>query len=228
MKPHKRILLGLLVCGAAAVLIAGASGRSRSNRQQASNSADPPRSKTLREIGQERDIEVPVGSENNEYDDLQSLAKSSVAIVLGRITEEKSSFESDNYISTYYTVNVERVLKDAASSFPASVIGDKPPQPVTSPLKFVRPGGVVYVNGHRVSEKLKGSELLTAGKRYVIFLIWSRAYQSYHLLGGSSGAFLVEDDLRIKTLGSWKQLRQKHDDLYLEVFINEVLSAPAL
>lgn len=228
MKPHKRTLLGLLICTVAAVLIVGASGRSQSKHQQTANSADPPRIKTLREIGQERDVEVPVGSENGEYYDLQILAKSSVAIVLGRITEEKSSLESDNYIDTYYTVEVERILKDAASSFPASIVGDKPPQPLTSPLKFIRPGGVVHLNGHRVSQKLKGSELLTAGKRYIIFLIWSRAHQSYYLLGGSSGAFLVEDDLRIKPLGSWKQLRQKHDDAYLEVFINEVLSAPTL
>src|ERR1043165_4457866 len=165
MKPHKKVLLGLLICGVAAVLIAGASGRSQSNRQQTSNSADPPRIKTLREIGQERDVEVPLPNLefNHEYSDLQSLAKRSSVIIVGRITEEASSFDGDDGIITSYKVDVQRVLKDSAAYQPLGP-NDARPLPLTSPLRFVRPGGIVNVNGHRVSTKLKGSELLTAGK----------------------------------------------------------------
>jgi hypothetical protein len=85
----------------------------------------------------------------------------------------------------------------------------------------------VNVNGHRVSTKLKGSELLTAGKDYVLFLEWSPAFNSYLLMGGSSGAFLIQDNSKIKPLGSEKGLLQ-HEAKDLEAFIHEVLSAPAL
>jgi hypothetical protein len=229
MKPHKKVLLGLLICGVAAVLIAGASGRSQSNRQQASNSADPPRIKTLREIGQERDVEsvIPNLEFNNEYSDLQSLAKRSSVIVVGHITQEASSFpRGDSTIITTYTVDIQRVLKDSAAYQPLGP-NDARPLPLTSPLKFVREGGVMHVNGHRVSRKLKGSELLTAGKDYVLFLEWSPAFESYFLMAGSSGAFLIQDNSKIKPLGSEKGLLQ-HEAKDLEAFIHEVLSAPAL
>jgi hypothetical protein len=178
--------------------------------------------KTLREVGKEREVEklVPNLEHNKEYNNLASLATNSTAIVVARITKEVSSFDSDDYINTTYTLDVQRVLKDITSTTPLGP-NDARPLPLTSPLKIVRAGGVVYVNGHRVSEKLKGSELLTSGKRFVLFLRWSPAFKSYHLMGGASGAFLVQDDQQIKPLGS--ELKLRDGSLDLETFIVEVM-----
>ncbi|MFN2455375.1 MAG: hypothetical protein ABR577_14260, partial [Pyrinomonadaceae bacterium] len=187
----------------------------------------PPKLKTLREVGEERDVEVPVPNleTNAEFSDVSSLAKYSTAIVLGHITDEKTSLSEDgNHINTYYTVDVRRVLKDTTSSTFLRP-NDQPPLPLTSPLTFVRAGGTVIVNGHRVSAKLKGSEFLKAGKDYVLFMEWSPPFKAYHLMAGSSGAFLVQNDSKIKPLGSEKKLKLQSDGTDLETFISEVLKS---
>ncbi|HKC62290.1 MAG TPA: hypothetical protein VKB86_01570, partial [Pyrinomonadaceae bacterium] len=159
---------------------------------------------------------------NKEYNNLSSLAKDSTVIVLGQITKEDSSFDGDDYIITIYTIDVQRVLKDTTSLITLGP-NDAPPLPITPSLKFVRPGGVMNVNGHQVSQKLKGVELLKEGKQYVLFLRWSPAFKSYHLMGGSSGAFLVKDN-RITPLGSEKEFKLKHSGADLEAFVSEVLN----
>lgn len=234
------LLLGLLSCSFAVMIVMGATTRTSSNNQQpkkvrvlkaerelnpnSQDNAGAPKRKTLREIGRERDIEVPVPNLefNREYSNLSSLAKDSTAIVLGQITKERSSFDGDDHIITTYTVDVQRVLKDATSTMPLGA-NDASPLPLTPSLKFVRPGGVANVNGHHVSQKLNGSELLKEGKQYVLFLRWSPAFKSYHLMGGSSGAFLVKDE-RITPLGSEKEFKLKHSGTDLETFISEVLN----
>ena len=234
------LLLGLLSCSFAVMLVTGATRRPQSNSKQqkrtrvlkaerelnpnGQDNASAPKRKTLREIGQERDIEVSVPNLefNNEYSNLSSLAKDSTVTVLGQITKEESSFDGDDHIITTYAVDVQRVLKDTTSSVPLGP-KDAPPLPITPSLKFVRPGGVMNVNGHHVSQKLNGSELLKEGKQYVLFLRWSPAFKSYHIMGGSSGAFLVKGE-RIAPLGSAKEFKLKHSGTDLETFIGEVLN----
>ncbi len=105
-------------------------------------------------------------------------------------------------------------------------IGWKAPPPLVTPFRFVRPGGTVYVNGHRASVKLKGSEFLTLGRSYVVFLHWTGGY--YRLAGGMSGVILIDDDLRTKALGTNQALKlKKYDELSLDAFIEEVLKEPA-
>jgi hypothetical protein len=243
MKSHKKLwlLIGILGCGLVGMLITQAtSGQSRSGDKQPKQlrvlkterevnrknqeAADTPKQKTLRDVGKERDVEVSVPNLefNSEYNNLSSLAKQSDAILIGRITTEESSFsESGNFINTYYTVDVSRVLRDNTANLTLSP-GNERPQPLVSPVRFVRSGGEVKVNGHRVVAKLKGSELLKAGKQYVLFLKWSPDFKSYLLMGGSSGAFLVQNDNHIKALGF--ELGQKKDGADLDTFIAEVLS----
>ncbi len=229
------LLAGTLICGLAVMLVTAATIRQqkkmsviKTERELHPNKQDdvhPPKLKTLREIGEERDIEVSVPNldMDNEYSDVASLARYSTAIVLGHITDEKTSLsESGNYIDTYYTVDVQRVLKDTTSTTYLRP-NDPPVLPPASPLTFVRAGGTVTVNGHRVSAKLKGSELLKAGNDYVLFLRWSPPFNAYHLMAGSSGAFLVQNNSKIKPLGSEKQLKLKHEGKDLETFISEVL-----
>lgn len=82
------------------------------------------------------------------------------------------------------------------------------------------------MNGHRASKRLKGSELLTLGKNYVLFLQWTGGY--YRLAGGMSGVVLVDDELRTKPLGAHQAARlKKYDKLSLDAFIEEVQKEPA-
>ena len=181
--------------------------------------------KKLSEIGSERNVEVSVPNihGNAEYTDLESLSKAAYAIVVGRITEEKSTFDGDDSIFTTYSFDVQRVIKDAhtTTSIPP---GYEEPTPITSPMKFVRSGGAVEYRGHRVSAKLRGSELLKRDNDYVLFLDWSPAFHSYKLLGGSSGAFLVRRGLnQVRPLGFASGLLN-YEGKDLESFLQEVIA----
>jgi hypothetical protein len=90
-------------------------------------------------------------------------------------------------------------------------------------LKIARNGGVVLVNGHRASVRVKGFENLNPGKQYVFFLYWSRNYNAYILAGGISGAVLVNDDLTLKALGSGKDLQLQLQNMKLEDLIDQII-----
>lgn len=144
---------------------------------------------------------------NAEYHELRWLAKDSTAILIGRIIHEASSFSGDDEILTSYRVDVQRVLKDKTNEvIPIlQLLGDpQVPAPLSTPLKVVRSGGVVYLNNHRVSKKLNGGNALEVDADYILFLHWSRDYKAYYLAGGASGAILVGKDLRVIPLGSEK------------------------
>jgi hypothetical protein len=182
--------------------------------------------KTLREIAQEQDIEFDMreGHFDKEYSDLRWLAKHSDAIVLGRILEEETYFSGDNDITTKYKVDVHRIIKDgtSAAALLSQSLGRDVPVPLTTPLRFTRFGGTVHVNGHRASLRVKGSELLTSGKTYILFLQWTG--RNYHIAGGISGAVLVEDNHRVKPLGSEKGMLE-FNDTHLEILVSELLIA---
>jgi hypothetical protein len=180
--------------------------------------------KKLREIGVERDVEVSVPNVENEseYTDLESLSKAAYAIVVGRITDEKSDFDGDDSITTAYNVEVQRVIKDAHTTT-TSLPGYEEPAPITTQLKVVRSGGVVQYRGHRVSAKLRGSELLKRNQDYVFFLYWSPAFNSYKLLGGSSGVFLIRPGLNhVRPLGFASGML-KYEGTDLESFLQAVI-----
>lgn len=195
----------------------------RSQNNQKPEPAQSLRPKKVREIARERDVEIslPESDTNLEWDDLSSLTRNSVAIVAGQITEEESRFSGNNHVLTYYNVDVKRALYGPKLNVPLLEIQNQLP-PLTTPLTIFREGGVVYENGHRVSVKLKGSDSLKVGQDYVFFLWWS-SRGVYQLAAGVSGAFLVEDNLRIKPLGDGKELRRKYHGMDMETFINEVL-----
>src|SRR5947209_13191559 len=149
MKTHKKMWLLFLILGcSAAVLFTVASASQQQvkkiralktarelNRGNQDEGTSAPKRKTLREVGQERDVEVSVPNLefNVEHVDLQSLAKNSTAIVIGQITDEKASFsESGDFINTYYSVDVQRVLKDTTYATPLRP-NDELPGPLTSP-----------------------------------------------------------------------------------------------
>lgn len=185
---------------------------------------DKGRPKKLRETAAERNVEVPVatGESDSEYTDLESLSRSAYAIVVGRITAEQSSFDGDDFIVTNYNVDVQRVIKDAHTTTSAPE-GYAEPDPITTPLKAVRSGGVVQYHGHRVSAKLRGSDLLKPNQDYVLFLYWSPAFNSYKLLGGSSGAFLIRPNQKgVRPLGFASGML-KYEGMDLESFLQAVI-----
>lgn len=202
------------------------SSMQQQSRNQQPQNANSTRRKTLREVAQERDAEVIAHPHSEtEISDLHYLAKSSRAIVLGRITRVEPSFtESGEFIRTFYTLDVQRVLKDTTWDGPWQHLdAGVPPAPLITPLRFVRDGGVVEVNGHKASLKVKGYELLKEGKDYIFFLHWSSFSKVYALAGGISGVVQVEDNLRVKPLASAEKVKLKHDGASLETFIGDIL-----
>jgi hypothetical protein len=199
---------------------------SLTNRQaetKMSQNVNSEQRKSMRQRVQERDVEVElVATEDNaQKSSIQSLKKNAIAIIVGHIAEENSYFDGDDGIVTNYSVEIQRVLKDNTSNWP--YLGFTPPTPLTSPLKVIRDGGEVHVNGHRASMKLEGSEMLKPNKDYVLFLRWSPDFKAYRPVGGVSGFFVVEDS-RIKPVGSKKEIK-KHDGAALQTFVDEILRA---
>jgi hypothetical protein len=182
---------------------------------------DGAKRQTLRDIARDRDIEVEGSEEKNsaEYSDLRLLTKHAEAIVVGRVIKEESSFDGDDHIITAYRLDVQRVLKHTKLHAPLGV-GNEPPAALVTPLKFVRPSGIVLVNGHRASRKLKSSEAIQPSSDVLLFLWWSPAYKAYTLAGGVSGAFLIDGDLRLRPLASKRGMLEYGGTL--EAVIDEV------
>lgn len=179
--------------------------------------------KSMRQVAAERDIELPVPSDLTvEFSTLDGLKENSVVVVYGRIVKETSGFtESGDLITTDYTLNVTRVIKDNRLKY-ASLTGESEVLPLTTPLKFYRHGGEVMVNGHRASRKLEGGELLSKGKDYVLFLCWN-PYEKSYFLAGLSGAFLVDERNRLKPLRGRDGI-SKYEGADLETLIDELLN----
>lgn len=177
--------------------------------QNGSAAAGQGKQKNMREIAAERDIVVNRGAgSNTEYESVEALTAEATAIVYGQITDAKSFFEESGHplergenITTEYSLNVDRVLKDTTLNNPLPP-NLPSPAPLVTPLKIAREGGVVYLNGHRAEVKYDGYESLSPGKRYVFFLFWSPDYKAYVLAGGISGAVLVNSDLSLKPLAT--------------------------
>lgn len=223
-KKLMRSLTGLTVLAAAFSLVAmGIVMVPRVDGQNAAQAGSP--HKKLRDVAQERDVEITVESEAEaEYSDLGLLAQEAEAVVVGRIAKAKSDFnDSGERITTEYTIEVERVLKDVEPNAPRSE-GAAAPAPLTTPLRLVRGGGVVSVRGHRAEVKVNGHDSLNPGKEYVFFLWWGPSQGAYYLAGGISGAVLVNNQNKVTPLASSSALRSRFADVDLETFIAEVVN----
>ncbi len=213
----------LVLCGIALSMAFWTSASERPERS-AGTQSDGAKRKTFRDLARERDIEVdvPQWESTVEYRDLGLLARHAEAIVVGRITDEQSTFGGDDYITTTHSLDVQRVIKDTKLNGPLAP-GDEPPAPLLTPMRFVRPGGAVVVNGHLASQKWKGSEPLKTGSDVLLLLWWSPAFKAYTLSGGLSGALLIEQDLRLKPLSSKREML-RYTGASLDAVINEVLA----
>jgi hypothetical protein len=216
------LLSGLLVLGCALTAWSAARPTQQPEPKQSQNTNRPPRPDSLRHRAQERDVEVELAptETNAQASSVQSLKKRAMVIVIGRLTDETAYFDSDDIIVTSYKVKIQRVLKDATASwsYPPRFT---PPAPLTSPLKLIRAGGEVHVNGHRATVKLAGSELLKPNKDYLLFLTWGPYSEAYRPVGGVSGFFIIENS-RVKPAGSEAGVK-KYEGIALQTLIDEVL-----
>lgn len=222
---HSTALLSLLVIAISLLVFSPAYHRGAAMLSPAGQG----KTKKPIEIAKERDWEVEGNSEApGGYGTLASLIEGAYAILHGRITEARSFWDESGHpiehgenITTEYKVEVLRVLKDETWRVIPKP-GEPAPPPVTTPLVISRNGGVVYVNGHRASVKVKEYESLAAGKEYLFFLDWSPAYKTYVLAGGASGAMMVNEDLSLKPLAKSKEIQEKLRGVSLEAFINQL------
>lgn len=75
--------------------------------------------KTLREIAQERSIEIAERQTEVEHEmRLDSLIFNAEAIVIGKIDKRVTTFDGDHFLRNDYTVQVERVVKEFESAVP--------------------------------------------------------------------------------------------------------------
>jgi hypothetical protein len=195
-----------------------------------SPSAKKERPKKLREIAMERDVEVEGvdGSHHLTYVTMESIKQDASAIVYGRIINSRSFFdpsgapiEQGENITTEYTVEVLRVLRDRTwETMPNP--GRPAPEPLTTPLTIARNGGVVLVNGHRASVKVKGYEALSPGKYYVFFLFWSSNYKAYVLAHGIFSVVMVNEDSSLEPLASSKEMQAELRGVKLEDLLAQI------
>ena len=225
---NKNVFISMTLVVLAAAVFSGAVFSGSLSHQQGTVNSGQTRPKKLREIAMERNVEVEGPSGCNLADmSLADLSTSSSAIVYGRIIDSKSFFdesspsESGDYITTEYAIEVLRVLKDRTlETMPPA---NKPaPAPLTTPLKIARNGGVVSVNDHRASVRVKGYEAIVSGKQYVFFLNWSPNYNAYKLTYCIFGAVMVNDDLSLKSLGSSKEFQAELRDMSLESLFKQL------
>jgi len=233
MKTNPIVFLIFVICGIVIAGFAGASslkgGKARlqsgDKERRIENQQKP---KTLRERARERDVEVDGGGDELADIDLGSLKSESRAIVYGRVLNSRSFFEESPFeiesgenITTEYEFQITRVLKDTTTEVIPSA--PKPaPALLISPLKIARNGGVVLVNGHRASVRVKGFEAIESGKSYVMFLNWSPDYRAYVPTAGILGVVAVNADRSLRSLSSSNSLQTHFNKLNLEAFLSEL------
>lgn len=224
---HSLIVLSVVAVALSAVFLASVLQPRGAAQSRPVNAKQEPQ-KNLKQLAADRDVEVPGASESHsECISLDEMTKEAGAIVYGQIIDERSFFDESSpaeygeNITTEYTVQIERVLKDLKKGVPAGT-GQPAPAPLTTPLTIARNGGTVKVNGHRASVKVAGYEALRSGKEYVFFLFWSPDYNAYILAGGPSGAVQVNEDRSLKPLASSADIQRRLRSLDLESFLEQV------
>ena len=198
--------------------------------QSAATNQDKARPKSLKERALERDVEIESTAEADMASaTLPALIKESSAIIVGKITNAKSFFDESgdpileygDIITTEYGVEVLRVLKNTTLERmpPADKLA---PAALTTPLKIARNGGVVSVNGHKASVRVKGYEGLIPGREYVFFLNWSPDYKAYLLTYGIFGAVAVDENKSLRPLADAEEIKSSFRKLNLESLAAEI------
>lgn len=191
---------------------------------------DNGRPKSLKQRALERDVEVESTAESNLGSvDLPTLTNGASAIILGKITNIKSYFDESgdarleygDIITTEYEVEVQRIFKNTTLERmpPADRLA---PSALTTPLKIARNGGVVDVNGHKATVKVKGYDALVPGHQYVFFLNWSPDYKAYVFSYGIFGAVAVDENKSLRPLADNQEIKSSFRKLNLDTLAAEL------
>lgn len=206
-------VLSLFILFSFVILSIGYSSEYKSEAQESSDKNQ--KKKSLRELAQERDVEIVSLRESEAEYNLETLARSE-GIVQGRIIKAETTL-TDNLLYTTYTIETQRIIKPFTSAAPLEayqLLDKTPPEPIGAVFKITRPGGSLLVNGHRIIEKAAGQDELVENKNYIFFLSWSGDYKTYTLNGGISGAVLVQDDLQVKPLATRDDVRKSNNNFF--------------
>jgi hypothetical protein len=167
---------GLLVALTLVPLPAGSSEQSGSLKDQA-----------RRKGGKASDyleVEMP-------YAPLSQVVSAADLIVRARITDRESRLTQDErFVQTNFTFNPSRIFKDKIGIPPTR----RTPQ-MTIPLVFIEPGGVVHVDGLRITMNTNASvdPPLKVGEDVLLFLSWDKDANAFRLQNGPFGLLRIRD-----------------------------------
>jgi hypothetical protein len=125
------------------------------------------------------------------YAPLSEVVSAADLIVRARITKRESALTQDERsVRTYFTFNPSRIFKDKIGIEPSR----RTPQ-MTIPLVFIEPGGVVDVDGLRITLTTNASAdpPLKVGEDMLLFLNWDRDANAFRLQNGPFGLLRIRD-----------------------------------
>jgi len=124
---------------------------------------------------------------------LSEVVSAADVIVRGRITSKESRLTQDErFVRTYFTFNPSRIFKDKIGIAPTR----NTPQ-MTTPLVFIESGGVVHVDGLRITmgSNAAADPPLKVGEDVLLFLSWDKDANAFRLQNGPYGLLRIRDQL---------------------------------
>lgn len=132
------------------------------------------------------EVEMPFAS-------LSQVVSAADVILRARITSKDSRLTQDErFVRTYYAFNPSRIFKDKIGIVPTR----NSPR-MTTPLVFSEPGGVVHVDGLRITmgSNAAADPPLTVGEEVLAFLSWDKDANAFRLQNGPDGLLRIRDQL---------------------------------
>lgn len=132
------------------------------------------------------EVEMPFAS-------LSQVVSAADVILRARITSKDSRLTQDErFVRTYYAFNPSRIFKDKIGIVPTR----NSPR-MTTPLVFSEPGGVVHVDGLRITmgSNAAADPPLKVGEEVLAFLSWDKDANAFRLQNGPDGLLRIRDQL---------------------------------
>ena len=129
-------------------------------------------------------VEMPFAS-------LSQVVSAADVILRARITSKESRLTQDEqFVRTYFAFNPSRIFKDKIGIVPTR----NTPQ-MTKPLVFIEPGGVVHVDGLRITmgSNASADPPLKVGEDVLLFLRWDKDANAFRLQNGPYGLLRIRD-----------------------------------
>lgn len=130
------------------------------------------------------EVEMPFAS-------LSQVVSAADVILRARITSKESRLTQDEqFVRTYFAFNPSRIFKDKIGIVPTR----NTPQ-MTKPLVFIEPGGVVHVDGLRITmgSNASADPPLKVGEDVLLFLRWDKDANAFRLQNGPYGLLRIRD-----------------------------------